>query len=62
MKVVLTISSMVSTAISVYLTWGGQTDKAILFLVWGFYLKYLVDKLAFLLDQKNILLSISSLS
>lgn len=44
MKVVLAISSIISTAVSVYLTWSCQTDKAILFLVWGFYLKYLVDK------------------
>ena len=44
MKIVLQITSAISTGLALGATWTGEIDRAILFLVWGFYLKYLSDQ------------------
>lgn len=44
MKTVLQITSAISTGLAVVATWAGEIDRAILFLVWAFYLKYLSDQ------------------
>lgn len=44
MKTILQITSAISTGLTVVATWAGEINIAILFLVWGFYLKYLSDK------------------
>jgi hypothetical protein len=44
MKTALQIISLISTGLAVGSILAGKIDIAILFLVWGFYLKYLSDK------------------
>lgn len=44
MKTVLQITSVISTGLAVGATWAGEIDRATLYLVWAFYLKYLSDK------------------
>ena len=44
MKEVLLVASGISTGLSIGAIWTGEIDRAILFLVWAFYLRYLSDQ------------------
>lgn len=44
MKTALQITSGISTGLAVGAALTGEIDRAIFFLVWGFYLKYLSDQ------------------
>jgi hypothetical protein len=44
MKTVLQISSALSMFLAVFETFKGRTERAILFSVWSFYLKYLSNQ------------------
>jgi len=44
MKTVLLVASGISTGLSIGAIWTGEIDRAILFLVWAFYLRYLSDQ------------------
>ena len=45
MKTILQVLAIISILISTFEVYKGTVDRAILFLIWSFYLKYLSDKI-----------------